>query len=133
MEQMIFVNLPVADVGASRDFYTGLGFAVNEDFSDERCACLVVSSAIVVMLLDHERFADFVGDKEIVDAHRATGVINCLSAAGREEVDSLVAAAVAHGGVEGRVMEDGPMYGRSFADPDGHAWEVLHMEMAEVV
>ena len=26
-------------------------------------------------------------------------------------------------------MEDGPMYGHSFADPDGHAWEVLHMEL----
>jgi hypothetical protein len=26
-------------------------------------------------------------------------------------------------------MQDGPMYGHSFADPDGHAWEVLHMDV----
>jgi predicted lactoylglutathione lyase len=25
-------------------------------------------------------------------------------------------------------MEQGPMYGHSFADPDGHVWEVLHMQ-----
>jgi predicted lactoylglutathione lyase len=24
-------------------------------------------------------------------------------------------------------MEQGPMYGGSFKDPDGHVWEVLHM------
>ena len=26
-------------------------------------------------------------------------------------------------------MDDGPMYGHSFADPDGHAWEVFYMEL----
>jgi hypothetical protein len=28
------------------------------------------------------------------------------------------------------VVEDGPMYGGSFADPDGHVWEVLYMDLA---
>lgn len=131
MDRMIFVNLPVRDVQVSRSFYTGLGFTVNEMFSDERCACIVVSDTIFVMIMDHGRFADFVS-KEIVDAQHATGVINCLSASSREEVDALTSAAVAHGGSEGRFVSEGPMYGRAFTDPDGHAWEVLFMEMAEV-
>ncbi|MBO1751192.1 glyoxalase [Actinotalea sp. BY-33] len=130
MNRMIFVNLPVKDVGTSRSFYTGLGFGVNEDFSDDRCACVVVSESIYVMLLDRGRFADFV-DGEIGDATQATSVINCLSASSRAEVDELVLAAVAHGGAEGRQTEEGPMYGRSFADPDGHAWEVVFMEMPD--
>ena len=29
-------------------------------------------------------------------------------------------------------MQEGPMYGSSFADPDGHVWEVLHMDMTAV-
>ncbi|MBE7162772.1 MAG: glyoxalase, partial [Williamsia herbipolensis] len=35
MSRMLFVNLPVADVTASRTFFTGLGFEINETFSDE--------------------------------------------------------------------------------------------------
>ena len=28
------------------------------------------------------------------------------------------------------LMAEGPMYGHSFADPDGHVWEVLHMDLS---
>lgn len=131
MDRMLFVNLPVADLEASRRFYTGLGFDVNEMFSDERCVCVVVSDAIVVMLLDRDRFGDFT-DRPTADPAACTGVVNCLSADSREEVDRLVAAAHAHGGRRGRTFSDGPMYGRAFDDPDGHVWEVLHMELTEV-
>jgi hypothetical protein len=27
-------------------------------------------------------------------------------------------------------MEEGPMYGGSFQDLDGHVWEVLHMDQS---
>lgn len=131
MDRMLFVNLPVADLEASRRFYTGLGFGVNEMFSDDRCACVVVSDAIFVMLLDRDRFADFT-DRPTADPTASTGVVNCLSADSRDEVDALVASAEAHGGRSGRTFADGPMYGRSFDDPDGHVWEVLHMELAGV-
>lgn len=130
MNRMIFVNLPVADVAASRAFYTGLGFSINEEFSDEQVACVVVSDAICVMLLEHARFRDFIiGD--IADAQSSTEVLNCLSAESRDEVDSLVSAALANGGKPWKdKLEEGPMYGHSFADPDGHVWEVMHMDMS---
>lgn len=132
MDRMIFLNLPVDDVAASRRFWTGLGFSVNEEFCDEgSTACIVVSDTIVLMLLERGRFADFT-DKQIADTRTSTSVISCLSAASREEVDTLVGAALEHGATEGRAESEGPMYGRSFEDPDGHLWEVLFMEMAEV-
>ena len=57
-------------------------------------------------------------------------MINCLSADSRPEVDDLVTRALAHGGKPWLdKIEDGPMYGHSFADPDGHVWEVLFMEV----
>jgi predicted lactoylglutathione lyase len=128
MNRMIFINLPVADVRASTRFYTGLGFNLNPEFCDGSTACVVVSDTIVVMALQRDRFADFVAGP-VGDPAAATTVINCLSARSREEVDLLVQRALSHGGRPWLdKMEDGPMYGHSFADPDGHVWEVLHME-----
>jgi uncharacterized protein len=34
--RMIFVNLPVKDLNASKGFFTGLGFEVNPEFSDDK-------------------------------------------------------------------------------------------------
>jgi predicted lactoylglutathione lyase len=130
MNRMIFVNLPVNDLADSKTFYTGLGFAINEQFSDDQAACIVVSETIYVMLLVEDRFKDFING-EISDGHQSSEVLLCLSAESRAEVDQLVAAALAHGGKPWKpVLEQGPMYGHSFADPDGHVWEVLHMDMS---
>ncbi len=130
MNRMIFVNLPVSDLGAAKAFYTGLGFSINPQFSDESCACIVISDTIFVMALTKDRFADFVPGS-VGDPAQSTTVINCLSAESREEVNTLYAKAVEHGGKPWQpVMEEGPMYGHSFTDPDGHAWEVLHMDMS---
>ena len=56
--RMIFVNLPVKDIPASRRFFGALGYAFNEQFSNESAACMVVDQNIFVMLLAHERFKD---------------------------------------------------------------------------
>ena len=83
MERMIFVNLPVADVSASREFYTGLGFSVNEMFSDAQVTSIVVSDAIVVMIMERDRFADF-AEVPIADPRATVQVLNALSASSRE-------------------------------------------------
>src|SRR3712207_1592069 len=97
MQRMIFVNLPVTDVEAATAFYTGLGFGLQPAFSDGSCSCLVVSDAICVMALSRDRFADYLAGP-IGDPHAGTTVINCLSATSRQEVDALVASALAGGG-----------------------------------
>jgi predicted lactoylglutathione lyase len=125
---MIFVNLPVKNLTASRTFFAELGFNFNRGFSDETCACMVVDQNIYVMLLAEERFRDFING-EISDAANATGVINCLSADSRQQVDELVARAINAGGKPWKpAIEEGPMYGGSFQDLDGHVWELMHME-----
>ena len=125
--RMIFVNLPVEDLPASRAFFTALGFEFNSDFSDASCACMVVDRNIFVMLLVLERFGHFVIGR-IADATAGTEVITCLSAKSREEVDETVARAIAAGGRPWQPqVEDGPVYGGSFQDLDGHVWELVHM------
>jgi predicted lactoylglutathione lyase len=126
--RMIFVNLPVKDLTASRAFFTELGFEFNTEFSDDQAACLVVDQNIYVMLLVEERFRDFING-EISDATKATEVLTCLSADSREQVDELVARAIAAGGKPWQsAIDEGPMYGGSFQDLDGHVWELMHME-----
>jgi uncharacterized protein len=128
--RMIFVNLPVKNLTASRTFFAELGFNFNRGFSDQSCACMVVDQNIYVMLLAEERFRDFING-EISDAANATEVINCLSADSRQQVDELVARAISAGGKPWKpAIEEGPMYGGSFQDLDGHVWELMHMEQS---
>ncbi|HEY2207221.1 MAG TPA: VOC family protein [Pseudonocardia sp.] len=132
MDRMVFINLPVTDLSASNAFYTGLGFTINPMFSDENTTCVKISEQIWVMLMVRERFQDFVLG-EIADPHKTTQVLLCLSAESRAEVDRLVADALANGGSSWQpVQEQGPMYGHSFADPDGHVWEVMYMDMSAI-
>ena len=129
--RLIFVNLPVQDVAAARAFFEALGFAFDPKFTDDSCACMVVSEQAYVMLLDKTRFADFT-PKPVADA-ASTEAILCLSAEDRDGVDALADAALAAGGTPANdPMDHGFMYGRSFHDLDGHQWEVMWMS-AEAV
>jgi predicted lactoylglutathione lyase len=126
--RMIFVNLPVKDLKASHDFFTELGFEFNPEFSDDQAACMVVDQNIFVMFLVEARFRDFING-EISDATRTTEVLTCLSADSKEHVDATITKAMAAGGKPWQpVIEEGPMYGGSFQDLDGHVWELMYME-----
>ena len=131
MSRMIFVNLPVKDLSASRGFFGALGFEFNEQFSDDKAACVVLADNIFVMLLREDFFQTFING-EIADASQTTEVLNCLSANSREEVDDLVRRAIEAGGKPWKdSFSEGPMYGGSFQDLDGHVWEVMHMDPTE--
>jgi uncharacterized protein len=131
MNRMIFVNLPVTDLARSIAFYEAVGTTADPHFRDENTQMMRFSDEITVMLLTHARFSSFTARK-IPNAHETAQVLLALSAESREAVDETIAAAVAGGG-EGdpNPQQDfGFMYGRSFADPDGHIWEVAWMDVA---
>lgn len=132
MATKIFVNLPVKDLGRSVDFFTKLGFGFNPQFTDESATCMIISESIFVMLLVESRFKDFT-KKEIADAHKTTEVLIALDAESREDVDIMVKNAEAAGGSIYRDAEDyGWMYGHSFADLDGHQWEIAYMDISKM-
>jgi predicted lactoylglutathione lyase len=130
MPKMIFVNLPVADLARAVAFYEAVGAVREPRFSDHTAACMVLSEAIHVMLLTHDKFRQFT-PKPIAD-RGVTEVLLALSAENRDEVDAVVERAGAAGGVKdpGFNQDLGFMYGRSFEDPDGHVWEVMWMDPA---
>jgi uncharacterized protein len=127
MSRQVFINLPVADLPKSLAFFKALGFANNPQFSNDSGACIVVSDTIYVMLLTHARFRDFT-PKAVCDTSQAVEVLLSLSCESREEVDALVAKALAAGATTYDKPEDlGFMYSHSFVDLDGHGWGLLHM------
>lgn len=132
MSRLLFLNLPVADLAASRDFFAKLGFEFNEKFCDEGAACMIVSDKAYVMLLTRYRFADFV-TKPVADAREATALTVAISAEDRAAVDAFVEAALAAGAGAAKEPQDyGFMYQRSFHDLDGHHWEVAWMDPVAV-
>ena len=132
MPTMIFVNLPVENLERSAAFYNKLGFPTNPQFSDQNATNAVISDTIVLMLLVKPFFQGFI-NKEIADTATSTTAIICISRDSREAVDSLVDNALAAGATPTKEpMDQGFMYSRSFADPDGHLFEVMSMDPAAV-
>ena len=41
MSRLLFVNMPVKDVAATRAFFSGLGFEFNDMFSDENTVSMI--------------------------------------------------------------------------------------------
>ena len=129
MPKMIFVNLPVTDIVRSTAFYEAVGAAKNPMFSSEDTSCMVYSDTICSMLMTHERFSSFT-TRKIVDAHNTLQALLCLTVDSRDAVDETIASAAKAGGSADPdpAQDHGFMYGRSFADPDGHIWEIVWMD-----
>jgi len=128
----IFLNLPVRDLKRSIEFFTKLGFSFNPQFTDDNATCMIVSEEAFVMLLVEARFKDFT-KKQICDTRTQTEGIFAISAVSRDEVDSLVRAALAAGGTHASdPVDHGFMYGWSFHDLDGHHWEVIYMDPSAI-
>ncbi|AKF82407.1 extradiol dioxygenase [Myxococcus fulvus 124B02] len=126
----LFVNLPVKDLKRTNAFFTKLGFTFDARFCDDHATCMVISEEAFVMLLTEARFQDF-SKKALCDTRTTAEGIFALSASSREDVDRMVRTAVASGGsTAGEPQDHGFMYGWSFFDPDGHHWEVIHMDMS---
>ncbi|MDQ1155593.1 VOC family protein [Brevundimonas sp. SORGH_AS_0993] len=94
---------------------------------------MVISDVIHVMILTHDKWRTFT-DRQIPDAQASAQMLLCLSHDSREAVDAIVAKAEQAGGTAdpNATQDHGFMYGRSYADPDGHIWEVMWMDPAGI-
>lgn len=128
MPTEIFVSLPTSDLERAKAFFTGLGWTINPNFTDENAACVVIDERLYVMILTREFFATFTY-KTIIDPATAAQVQVALSRESREEVDALIEKAKAAGGREhGEAQDYGFMYSRDFEDPDGNVFGALWMD-----
>lgn len=128
MTKMIFVNLPVNDLGRAKAFYAALGFINNPQFSDDNSAAMIWSETINVMLLTHAKWRGFTSRP--IPPSSASEVMLAISCDSRDAVDRMNGAAAKHGGTAdiNPKQDLGFLYNRSLADPDGHVWEAVWMD-----
>lgn len=128
--QMVFPNHAVRDVARATAFYEALGFSVNPEFSDETTSCIVVNDQVAIMLLEHDRFDEFlVGEQRRAPEGTLENLLAMLLGS-REEVDAFSAAGTAAGGTLSKPVEanDWGMYGGQLTDLDGHIIDFFFME-----
>ena len=131
MPKQIFINLAVKDLQKSMDFYAALGFTNNPQFSDDSGKCMVWSESIFVMILTHEKFANF-ATKPIADTKSKIAGLFSLSVDSVDEVNQIVISGLNAGGIEPSEMKDyGFMQQRTIEDFDGHTWEVFYMDITK--
>jgi hypothetical protein len=126
MNKQIILNLPVKNLEQSRAFFSALGFTFDPRFSGENAAFMNIVDGTIQAMLTTESFFQSLIDKPIANAKEANEMVICLSCESREEVDSLIAKAVAAGGRTPHPPEDqGFMYDQGFEDIDGHLWNLV--------
>ncbi|KAK3347085.1 Glyoxalase/Bleomycin resistance protein/Dihydroxybiphenyl dioxygenase [Lasiosphaeria hispida] len=131
-----YLNLHTADPEAGLKFFTTLGFTPIPEYSDPETKAFrfpAPNSSICLMLHGPNRFRTFMRPgTETNDATKTTEALFSLAVDKKELVDEVIAKAVDAGGSAdpyklGDYGESCGMYTRSFADLDGHIWEVAAM------
>jgi predicted lactoylglutathione lyase len=131
MNNSIFVNLPIENLGKSVEFFSELGFTFNSQFTSEDTTCVVVGENIFVMLLENARFSTFV-DKPIASKNSVEALI-ALSCESIDEVRNLCEKAFTLGARRYKEPDVFPaMFGWGFEDLDGHIWELFWMDSSHI-
>jgi len=125
MEQRLsLVTLGVADLARARRFY-GEGLGWRRGNAEEGIAFYQMPGAILALWSR----PDLAEDAGVADSGaQFSGVTLAYNARSRQEVDAVLAEAVAAGATLSKPAHDTVWGGYSgyFADPDGHLWEVAH-------
>ncbi|MDI9347474.1 MAG: hypothetical protein QM538_03130 [Methylacidiphilales bacterium] len=118
----------------SKMFYTALGFAINQKFTNRYSVCVIISEHIYAMLLLESYYQQFYPGKSIIDAKKTSGVGLCISLPSRHAVDELAEKAKNTGGnvyqvpLMQEMSKTDYAYGLSIEDLDGHVWEPMWMD-----
>lgn len=128
--KFVFINMATKNVTAAREFYSTVGFKINEMYSTENNVFINVAQN-VQLILGTEAFFKQIGEKrEFADASKVTEASVAISASSREEVDELYNKAIAAGGKQfGDIVEEKEigLYARAFFDLDDHKIDINYM------
>lgn len=123
-QRVSLITLGVEDVAEARGFYEKLGWKASSASMDEIAFFQVGSLGLALYPKAHVAV-----DIAIPEPHLPGGTTLACNVETREQVDRFLDEAVAAGGrllVAARDMPWGGYVG-SFADPDGHPWEIAHV------
>lgn len=120
----IVVSLPVGNLKVSEAFFAGLGFTFSPGGSLPGTACMLVDRNVRVLLVEQERYRDLINGDLSQDG-RSGGLVTSLSVGSEQDVDDIVAKAVATGAKPWPILEERTGYSGSFQDLDGHLWQFI--------
>jgi predicted lactoylglutathione lyase len=131
MMKMMFLNLPIANLQRSVEFFTALGFTFNPQFTDHETTCMIINDNTFVMLVENQKFEQFV-NKPIAD-NSVTEAIFGFACESADEVRELAEKAFEMGARKVNDPEDiGFMFSWGFEDLDGHLWDLFYMNPEHV-
>jgi predicted lactoylglutathione lyase len=134
MTKEIWLNLPVKDLKKSQEFFKKIGFDVKDERpGGEMSAMMIGSKQVVVMLCAEKTFTAF-AQVGINDTKTSAQILISFDAESPAEIDDIAKRAEEAGAnVFAKPSEiQGWMYGCAFADPDGHRWNALYMDMSKM-
>lgn len=128
----VYINLPIKDVQKTKEFWSKLGFQINEQFSDDKAVCVVFKeNSISAMFLIEDYFETF--SEKPVPKGDTTQVLVAISLGSREEVDKVVNTALQNGAYQHEEpQDDGWMYQNSFWDINGHGWNIIFADVSKL-
>lgn len=124
MEQRVsLITLGVRDLARARAFYEALGWKTGAAQEDD--VVFFQAGGMIVALWGRDRLAE---DTGVQDSGGWGGITPAYNARSAKEVDAVLTEVAAAGG---RIIRPGAEtfwggYSGSFADPEGHAWEVAY-------
>ncbi len=134
MTKEMWLNLPVKNVGKTKEFFSKIGFSSSEEHTNGEMACFTVGEKkINVLFFAEDTFKSFTKD-ELPDPKAGPEVLISFDAESREEVDEMASRVFDAGGAicDGPAENQGWMYGFAFADLDGHRWNMLFMDFSKM-
>lgn len=125
--KMIWANFSVKDARRTHEFYTQLGFKPFMPNSDARLASFLFGeNGFVIHFFEQGSQID----KYLPSASKTSEIIFTLSAETEAEVNKWLARVKKAGGkiLHDAERDENGYYGFTFADPDGHQFNVLLMD-----
>lgn len=125
-----WLNISVNSVAKTKKFYESLGFKLNgRPKENELVSFLVGANEMVVHFFQQPAFEKFTKGKA-ADAKKVNEIIITIGSRSKQQIARLAKAVTEAGGsiITAPSESAGGYYGCTFADVDGHKWNLLLIE-----
>lgn len=127
--KQLFINLPVKDLEASKNFYSEMGFTNNPIFTFEDQICMMWGESIYLMLQTHE-MSKKGANKNLTDPKQNRIATFTLPVESLAQVNQMMEKGLKAGGTEStEPIDEGFMQIRNIEDLDGHNWGIIFLDL----
>jgi len=129
-KQELWLSLPVKDLQRSRAFFLALGFKPTRDVPGMVGFRIGQVAVMMVIEADFEKYTIH----NVADSKQGSEILISVDAPDKNYVDDFAKKVKDAGGQlfsEPELIQ-GWMYNMGFIDPDGHRWNIIHMDMEKM-